>query len=94
MANTRLSMRRIKEDLRLQYEQQRSRRLIAQPVGASPTTVGDYIVRAESDVEALLDSNRKKPNFRHRIEQSLESAVVAFAQEQPAFGQASVFSDL
>lgn len=48
MANTRLSMRRIKEVLRLHFEQQRSRRLIAQTVGASPTTVGDYIVRAQA----------------------------------------------
>lgn len=48
MANTRLSMRRIKEVLRLHFEQHRTRRLIAQTVGASPTTVGDYIVRAQA----------------------------------------------
>ena len=48
MANTRLSMRRIKEVLRLHFEQNRSRRLIAQTVGASPTTVGDYIARAQA----------------------------------------------
>lgn len=48
MANLRLSMRRIKEVLRLHFEQHRSRRLIAQAVSASPTTVGDYIVRAQA----------------------------------------------
>ena len=48
MANTRLSMRRIKEVLRLHFEQKRSRRLIAQTLGASPTTVGDYITRAQA----------------------------------------------
>ena len=48
MANKRLSMRRIKEVLRLHFEQNRSRRLIAQTVGASPTTVGDYIARAQA----------------------------------------------
>ena len=41
-------MRSIKEVLRLHFEQHRSRRLIAQTVGASPTTVGDYISRAEA----------------------------------------------
>lgn len=48
MANLRLSMRRIKEVLRLHFEQHRSRRQIAQAAGASPTTVGDYIVRAQA----------------------------------------------
>ncbi len=41
-------MRSIKEVLRLHFEQHRSRRLIAQTVGASPTTVGDYISRAQA----------------------------------------------
>lgn len=48
MANKRLSMRRIKEVLRLYFEQGRSRRLIAQTIGTSPTTVGDYIIRAQA----------------------------------------------
>lgn len=42
---------------------------------------------ADGGVEALLDANRKKPNIRNRIEQSIEIAVKAFALEQPAFGQ-------
>jgi transposase len=47
MANTRLSMRRIKEVLRLHFEQGRAKRQIAQSIGVSPTTVGDYIQRAQ-----------------------------------------------
>ena len=41
-------MRRIKEVLRLYFEQGQSRRLIAQTIGTSPTTVGDYIIRAQA----------------------------------------------
>ena len=40
-------MRRIKEVLRLYFEQRQSRRLIAQTIGVSPTTVSDYIQRAQ-----------------------------------------------
>ena len=47
MANKRLSMRRIKEVLRLYFEQNRSRRMIAETIGVSPTTIGDYIIRAQ-----------------------------------------------
>jgi Winged helix-turn helix len=35
-------------------------------------------------VDALIDANRKKPNLRNRIDETVESAVVAFAIEQPA----------
>ena len=38
---------------------------------------------ADGGVEALLDANRKKPNIRNRIEESIEFSVVAFALEQP-----------
>ncbi len=41
-------MRRIKEVLRLYFEQNRSRRLIAETIGASPTTIGEYIIRAQA----------------------------------------------
>lgn len=47
MTNTRLSMRRIKEVLRLHFEEGRTKRQIAQSIGVSPTTVGDYIQRAQ-----------------------------------------------
>jgi len=49
---------------------------------------------AEGGVEALLDANRKKPNIRNRIEQSIELAVKEFALEQPAFGQVRVSNEL
>jgi hypothetical protein len=49
---------------------------------------------ADGGVEALLNANRKKPNFRNRIEESIESALVAFALEQPAFGQVRVSNEL
>jgi transposase InsO family protein len=49
---------------------------------------------ADGGVEALLDANRKKPNFRNRIEESIEFAVAAFALEQPAFGQVRVSNEL
>lgn len=39
-------MRKIAESLRLHYEFGRSRRQIAEVIGASPTTVGDYLRRA------------------------------------------------
>jgi transposase len=47
MANTRLSMRKITEVLRLHIECWRSRRDIARAIGASPTTVGQYLSRAQ-----------------------------------------------
>lgn len=46
MANCRLSMRKITEALRLHHESNRSRREIARAIGASPTTVGQYLRRA------------------------------------------------
>lgn len=49
---------------------------------------------ADVEVEALLNANRKKPNFRNRIEESIETAVAAFALEQPAFGQVRVSNEL
>ncbi len=45
-------------------------------------------------VEALLDANRKKPNLRNRVDEATEAAVVAFAVEQPAFGQVRVSNEL
>lgn len=49
---------------------------------------------ADGRLDALLDANRKKPDFRNRIVKSIESAVVAFAVEQPAFGQVRVSAHL
>jgi len=45
-------------------------------------------------VEALIDSNRRKPNLRNRVDDVVEDAVKAFAIEQPAFGQVRVSNEL
>ena len=47
-----------------------------------------------SGVEALITVNRRKPNPRNRVEEIAESAVTAFALEQPAFGQLRVSNKL
>lgn len=48
MANNRLSMRKITETLRLHHECGRSNREISRAIGASPTTVCDYLRRAKA----------------------------------------------
>jgi len=48
MANNRLSMRKITEALRLHYECGRTQREISRAIGASPTTVGEYLRRAKA----------------------------------------------
>ena len=47
MAKARLSMRKIKETLRLSYQCGLSRRQVARSVRASRSTVADYLYRAE-----------------------------------------------
>ncbi len=42
----------------------------------------------------MLAANRKKPNFRYRIEESIETAAAAFALEHSAFGQVRVSNEL
>ena len=48
----------------------------------------------ESGVAALLDSNRRKPNLKNRIDQQVEQAIVDYATEQPAHGQVRASNEL
>ncbi|MGS1054689.1 IS481 family transposase [Burkholderia glumae] len=48
----------------------------------------------EGGVDALFDSNRRKPNPKNRVEESTEIAVLAYAMEQPAHGQVRVSNEL
>ncbi len=43
---------------------------------------------------ALIELSRKKPILRDRVDPAIEAAVVAFALEQPAFGQVRVSNEL
>ncbi len=50
--------------------------------------------RDAGGIDALLDANRRKPNPKNRVDEATESAVMAFALEQPAFGQVRVSNEL
>lgn len=64
-------------------------------MGFSRDTFYRYQAAVETGgVEALIDANRRKPNPKNHIEEIAESAVTAFALEQPAFGQLRVSNEL
>lgn len=64
-------------------------------MGFSRDTFYRYqLAMAAGSVDALIDANRKKPNLRNRVEEATETAVKAFALEQPAFGQVRVSNEL
>ena len=48
----------------------------------------------DGGVYALLESNRKKPNIKNRIDPAIETAVVAYAIDFPAHGQVRVSNEL
>ncbi|MDH6303354.1 hypothetical protein M2459_000712 [Parabacteroides sp. PF5-5] len=49
---------------------------------------------AEGGEAALRDMNRRVPNIKNRIEAHIEERVVAFAIENPAFGQTRASNEL
>ena len=48
----------------------------------------------EGGVAALLDKPRRKPNLKNRVNQAIEQAVIDYAFEQPAHGQARASNEL
>lgn len=48
----------------------------------------------EGGVEALFEKNRRIPNPKNRVEAHVESAVVAYATDEPAHGQVRVSNEL
>lgn len=49
---------------------------------------------AEGGLEALFDANRRKPNPKNRVAEATETAVIAYATEQPAHGQVRTSNEL
>lgn len=45
-------------------------------------------------VDALLDSNRRRPNHKNRVDERTEMAAVALAIDNPALGQVRVSNEL
>src|SRR5262245_36725926 len=45
-------------------------------------------------IEALLHKDRRTPNLKNRIDESIEQAVLAFALDNPAAGQVRVSNEL
>jgi len=66
-----------------------------QVMGLSRDTFYRYKSAVESGgVEALLEKTRRKPNPKNRIDEQTEAAVVAYALEYPAHGQARTSNEL
>ncbi len=45
-------------------------------------------------MEALLDQSRRVPNLKNRVDPAVEKAVLEYAVEDPAHGQARVSNEL
>ena len=54
----------------------------------------DTFYRYRDAVEALLEKPRRVPNFKNRVDEETESAVVDYAVEYPAYGQVRVSNEL
>lgn len=49
---------------------------------------------SKGGVEALLDKNKRVPNFKNRVDEAIESAVTDYAVEYPAHGQLRASNEL
>ncbi|WP_446810104.1 IS481 family transposase [Methylomonas sp. 2BW1-5-20] len=49
---------------------------------------------AEGGIDALIDKNRRSPNLKNRVDESIEIAVKAYAVEFPAHGQHRTSNEL
>lgn len=64
-------------------------------MGVSRDTFYRYqAARDAGGVEALFDVSRRKPNLKNRVDETTEEAVVQFAVEYPAYGQARASNEL
>lgn len=50
--------------------------------------------RAEGSLEALLHKDKRRPNLKNRVDETIEQAVLAYVLEQPAHGQVRVSNEL
>lgn len=66
-----------------------------QVMGLSRDTFYRYKAAVEEGgVKALVESNRRKPNPKNRIDMTIEQAVIDYAVEQPAHGQVRASNEL
>ena len=64
-------------------------------MGVSRDTFYRYqAARDAGGIEALFDVSRRKPNLKNRVDEATEEAVVQFAVEYPAHGQARTSNEL
>jgi ACT domain-containing protein len=45
-------------------------------------------------IDALIDADRRKPNLKNRVDESIEKAVLDYAVDEPMQGQARVSNEL
>ena len=64
-------------------------------MGVSRDTFYRYqAARDAGGIAALFDVSRRKPNFKNRVDEATEEAVVRFATDYPAHGQARTSNEL
>ncbi|MES3017897.1 MAG: IS481 family transposase [Bacteroidota bacterium] len=48
----------------------------------------------DGGVEALFEKSRRQPNFKNRVDEAIETAVIEYAVEFPAYGQLRASNEL